>query len=89
MADLVDHELGLMVIERQAGKLTKAQRQIMRSYTRETYAINFPRDRVQGLVKFGLLEWLPPVWGNAHNWGATPLGLAVAQYLNAQGERDA
>jgi hypothetical protein len=64
-----------------ASKLTKAQREIMRSYTPETYAINFPRDRVQGLVQLGLLEWLPPVWGNAHNWGATLLGLAVAQHL--------
>lgn len=71
------------VLER-AAKLTKAQRQIMCSYTPETYAINFPRDRVEGLVKLGLLEWLPPVWGNAHNWGATPLGLAVARHLNAQ-----
>lgn len=71
-----------------ATKLTKAQREIMRSYTPETYAINFPRDRVQGLVELGLLEWLPPVWGNANNWGATPLGLAVAQHLQqtAQGE---
>lgn len=71
-------------------KLTKAQRQIMRSFTPETYAINFPRDRVQALVNLGYLEWLPPVWGNAHNWGATPLGLSVAQHLNqtAQGGQD-
>lgn len=33
-----------------AAKLTKAQRQIMQSFTPETYAINFPRDRVEGLV---------------------------------------
>ena len=71
------------IVER-AAKLTKAQREIMRSFTPQTYAINFPRDRVQGLVKLGLLEWLPPVWGNAHNWGATPEGLAVANYLNQQ-----
>lgn len=65
-----------------ASRLTKPQREIMRSFTPEVYAINFPRDRVAKLVELGLLEWLPPVWGNANNWGATPLGLAVAAQLN-------
>jgi len=40
---------------------------------------------VERLVKLGLLEWLPPMWGNATNWGATKLGLAVAAILK-QGE---
>lgn len=66
-----------------AARLSRPQRDIMRSYGPEVYAINFPRDRVNGLVDLGLLEWLPPVWGNANNWGATKLGLEVAAHLKA------
>ena len=69
-------------------RLTKQQRDIMSSYTPQTYAINFPRDRVKGLVDMGLLEWLPPVWGNAHNWGATPLGREVAALLTASNPKE-
>ncbi len=64
--------------------LNKRQRDVMGSFRPEVYAINFHRDRVKDLVELGLLEWLPPVWGNETNWGATPLGLAVAKHLKGK-----
>lgn len=75
------------MVER-AAILTKAEREIMLSFTPETYAINFPRDRVKRLVKLGLLEWLPPVWGNATNWGATPQGREIIAALKAIAQTD-
>jgi hypothetical protein len=65
--------------------LSEEQRSVMRLYTPETYAFNFHRDRVEALVDLGLLEWVPPVWGDANNWGARPLGLAVASLLRSKG----
>lgn len=58
--------------------MTDSEMAILKMYGKDTYAINIARAAAQPMVDAGLLEWLPPVWGNSSNYGITEAGKTVA-----------
>jgi len=63
--------------------LTKTQIGLLKLYRPETYAIHLGRDVGSELEKLGLVEWVPPVWGNSYQYRITEAGkLVVEKYKN-------
>lgn len=46
----------------------------LRMFQPQTYAINLDRPVGKSLAEKGLVEWVPPVWGNSPNWAITDAG---------------
>lgn len=46
----------------------------LQMFTPGVYAICLPRDIGKSLEKKGLVDWVPPVWGNDPNWQITDAG---------------
>lgn len=54
--------------------ITQSQKEILRMFKPNTYAINLHPQDAQPLCDLGLLEWVPPVWGSAPNYAITDKG---------------
>lgn len=55
-------------------KLTKDELASLKLFGPQTYAICLGREIGRALEAKGLVEWVPPVWGNAANWSITEVG---------------
>lgn len=65
-------------------KLTADQQALLEMFRNPlTYAVEMNRDAAAPLVSAGLLEWLPPMWGNTPNYGITDAGRAL---ISARGD---
>jgi len=57
--------------------MTEDEQAYLEMFKPDTYAICFSNEIGRSLESQGLVEWVPPVWGNANNWRITPRGRAA------------